>query len=141
MPATLDTSTQRGQHVERRLNDDVIAWLTTVRSSGQPDSVPVWFLWKDGAIVVYSRPNQTKLRNLTENPRVTLTIDNTNNGADVIRVEGLAEHRPDYPACHEIPAYVEKYAARIGYIGYGSPEDFAKAYSAAIVVTPTRFRV
>ncbi|MDQ3548764.1 MAG: pyridoxamine 5'-phosphate oxidase family protein, partial [Chloroflexota bacterium] len=78
MPVTLDTSTQRGQHVEQRLNDDVIAWLTTVRPSGQPDSVPVWFLWQDGKIVVYSRPDQTKMRNLTENPKVTLTIDNTN---------------------------------------------------------------
>lgn len=141
MAATLDTSTQRGQHVEQRLNDDIIAWLTTVRPSGQPDSVPVWFLWQDGRIVVYSRPDQTKLRNLAESPKVTLTIDNTNGGSDVIRIEGAAEHVPDYPACHEIPGYVAKYAEHIGYIGYGTPENFARTYSAAIVITPARFRV
>lgn len=141
MAATLDTSTQRGQHVERRLNENVIAWLTTVRPSGQPDSVPVWFLWQDGKIVIYSRPNQTKLRNLAENPKVTLAIDNTNNGSDVIRIEGIAQLDPSLPACHEIPEYVAKYAERIAYIGYGSPENFANAFSAAIVVTPTRFRV
>jgi PPOX class probable F420-dependent enzyme len=141
MSVTLDTSTQRGQHVERRLNEDVIAWLTTVRPSGQPDSVPVWFLWHEGRIVVYSRPDQTKMRNLAENPKVTLTIDNTNGGGDVIRIEGIAEHLPDYPACHQIPAYVQKYAERIAYIGYGTPERFAQTYSAPIVVTPTRFRV
>ncbi len=141
MPVTLDTSTQRGQHVEQRLNDDVIAWLTTVRPSGQPDSVPVWFLWQDGEIVVYSRPDQTKMRNLTENPKVTLTIDNTNGGGDVIRIEGTAVHDPNYPACHEIPVYVTKYAERMAYIGYGTPENFAQTYSAAIVITPTRFRV
>lgn len=141
MAATLDTSTQRGQHVEQRLNDDVIAWLTTVRPSGQPDSVPVWFLWQDGKVVVYSRPDQTKMRNLTENPKVTLTIDNTNGGGDVIRIEGTAVHDPNYPACHEIPAYVTKYAERMAYIGYGTPENFAQTYSAAIVISPTRFRV
>ena len=141
MTATLDTSTQRGQHVEQRLNEDVIAWLTTVRPSGQPDSVPVWFLWQDGKIIVYSRPHQIKMRNLAENPRVTLTLDNTNGGSDVIRIEGTAEHDPNYPACHEIPAYVEKYTDRIAYIGYGTPENFAQTYSAAIVLTPTRFRV
>lgn len=141
MPATLDTSTQRGQHVEQRLNDDIIAWLTTVRPSGQPDSVPVWFLWQDGRIVIYSRPDQTKLRNLAENPKVTLTIDNTHGGGDVIRIEGTAEHDASYPPCHEVPAYVTKYADHIAYIGYGTPENFAKTYSAAIVVTPTRFRV
>ncbi|HYI15815.1 MAG TPA: TIGR03667 family PPOX class F420-dependent oxidoreductase [Thermomicrobiales bacterium] len=141
MTTTLDRSTQRGQHVERRLNEDVIAWLTTVRPTGQPDSVPVWFLWQNDKVVVYSRPDQTKLRNLAENPKVTLTLDNTNGGSDVIRIEGTAEHDADYPACHEVPAYVEKYAERISYIGYGSPENFARTYSAAIVVTPTRFRV
>jgi PPOX class probable F420-dependent enzyme len=141
MSATLDTSTQRGQHVEQRLNDDVIAWLTTVRPSGQPDSVPVWFLWQDGKIVVFSRPDQTKIRNLGENPRVTVALDNTSNGSDVIRIEGIAEHVADYPACHEIPAYVAKYADSISYIGYGTPENFAKTYSAPIVITPTRFRV
>ena len=141
MSVSLDTSTQRGQHVETRLNDDVIAWLTTVRPSGQPDSVPVWFIWQDGRVVVYSRPDQTKLRNLAENPKVTLTIDNTNNGSDVIRIEGVAEHATSYPPCHEVPAYVAKYTDRIAYIGYGTPENFARTYSAAIVITPTRFRV
>ena len=141
MTATLDRSTQRGQHVERRLTEDVIAWLTTVRPSGQPDSVPVWFLWQDDKVIVYSRPEQTKMRNLAENPKVTLTIDNTNGGSDVIRIEGTAEHVPNYPACHDVPAYVEKYAERIAYIGYGTTENFAQTYSAAIVLTPTRFRV
>ena len=83
MTATLDTSTQRGQHVEQRLNEDVIAWLTTVRPSGQPDSVPVWFIWQDGRIIVYTPPHQTKMRNLAENPKVTLTLDNTNGGITV----------------------------------------------------------
>jgi PPOX class probable F420-dependent enzyme len=141
MAATLDTSTERGKHVERRLNDDIIAWLTTVRPSGQPDSVPVWFLWQDGKLIIYSRPDQTKLRNLAENPKVTVVLDNTNGGGDVIRIEGTAEHLPDYPACHELPAYVKKYAERIAYIGYGTPENFARSYSAPIIVTPTRFRV
>jgi PPOX class probable F420-dependent enzyme len=141
MTAILDRTTQRGQHVERRLQADLIAWLTTVRPSGQPDSVPGWFLWQDDTLVIYSRLNQTKLRNLAENPKVTLTIDNTNGGSDVIRIEGTARHDPDFPPCHEVPAYVEKYREQIAYIGYDTPEKFARTYSAAIVITPTRFRV
>ncbi len=35
---------------EARLREEVIVWLTTVRSDGQPQSVPVWFLW-DGEYV------------------------------------------------------------------------------------------
>jgi PPOX class probable F420-dependent enzyme len=137
---TLDTSTARGKHVERRLKEDIIAWLTTVRPSGQPDSVPVWFLWDGETILIYSRPDQTKLHNLAQNPKVTLTIDNTAGGADVIRIEGVAEHVEDMPPSHEIPAYQEKYAEGIEHIGY-DPEGFARSYSVAIRVTPTRFRI
>ena len=37
----LDTTTG----ADRRLREEEVAWLTTVRSSGQPQSVPIWFLW------------------------------------------------------------------------------------------------
>jgi PPOX class probable F420-dependent enzyme len=138
--ATLDTSTDRGRHVERRLKEDVIGWLTTVRPTGQPDCVPVWFLWDGETILVYSRPNQTKMSNLEQNPRVTLTIDDTKGGGDVIRIEGLARHVEDHPLAHELPEYLEKYGDGITRIGY-DPEGFANSYSAAIIITPTRFRV
>jgi hypothetical protein len=39
----LDT-TEAGGRANRRLREELIAWLTTVRSDGQPQSVPVWLL-------------------------------------------------------------------------------------------------
>lgn len=138
--ATLDTSTDRGRHVERRLREDIIGWLTTVRPSGQPDSVPVWFLWDGETILVYSRPEQTKMHNIAQNPRVTFTVDDTKGGGDVIRIEGTAQHVPDIPAANEHAVYLEKYAASIQRIGY-DPDGFAASYSAPVVITPTRFRV
>lgn len=138
--ARLDTSTDRGRHVESRLRDDIVAWLTTVRPSGQPDNVPVWFLWHGDSIVVYSRPNKTKLHNLEKNPRVSLTIDDTKGGWDVIRVEGIARYAPDYPRPHEIPAYDTKYAVGIRRIGYEDARAFGEEYSAAIIITPTKYR-
>ena len=41
----LDT-TDAGGRADRRLREEKIAWLTTVRSDGQPQSVPVRFLWE-----------------------------------------------------------------------------------------------
>jgi PPOX class probable F420-dependent enzyme len=136
-----DSSIQPGAHAESRLRNDIVGWLTTVRPSGQPDSVPVWFLWTDDQrILIYSRPNKQKLHNLERNPKVTLAIDDTKGGDDVTRVEGTAEYVADHPALYEVPAYVEKYHDHILRIGYGDPETFARDYSAAIVITPTRFR-
>lgn len=66
----LDIPAAQRAQVESRLANDIIAWLTTVRPSGMPDTVPVWFLWKDSVFVIYSQPNKLKLRNLENNPLV-----------------------------------------------------------------------
>jgi PPOX class probable F420-dependent enzyme len=135
--AATDPSTERGRHAESRLSQDHIGWLTTVRPSGQPDTVPVWFLWRSGEIWIYSRPNMLKLRNLEQNPRVSLVLDDTHGGQDVVRVEGMARVVEGNPAADQVPAYVEKYAERIR-SGFGSPPAFASTYSVPVVVTPTR---
>lgn len=141
MVTTVDTSTELGRHVDSRLRTDLIAWLTTVRPSGQPDTVPVWFIWSTGQIVLYSRPRTTKLRNLTHNPRVSVVLDDTHGGGDVVRIEGTAQAAPAHPAADKVPEYVSKYAERIRAIGYGTPEAFARSYSVPIVVTPTKIRI
>ena len=137
--AWIDTSTDRGKHAEQRLREDLIAWLTTVRPNGQPDTVPVWFFWEGESVLIYSQPDKTKLHNLEQNPRVSLVVDDTKGGGDVIRIEGTAEIVADHPLAHQHQPYLDKYAGPIGYIGY-DPEEFANAYNVAIRVTPTRAR-
>jgi PPOX class probable F420-dependent enzyme len=62
-------------HAERRLREEEIAWLTTVRADGQPQSVPVWFLWDGETFLVYSQPGRQKLRNIATNPRLGLNLN------------------------------------------------------------------
>ena len=57
----LDTTTPRGRRIATRLRDEVIAWLVTVRRDGQPQPSPVWFLWQDPDILMYSQPDRPKL--------------------------------------------------------------------------------
>ena len=58
----LDTTSEAGARAEKRLREEAIIWLTTVRSDGQPQSVPVWFLWEGETFLVYSQPGRQKLR-------------------------------------------------------------------------------
>jgi PPOX class probable F420-dependent enzyme len=93
------------EHAERRLRENLIGWFTSVRPSGQPDSVPVGFVVQDDdTILIYSQPGKEKLRNIAANPRVTLTLDETALGSDVIRVEGTAKHVHDHPPAFDVPA-------------------------------------
>lgn len=130
----------RRAHVEERLRGDLMAWLTTVRPDGRPDTVPVWFLLRDDeAILVYSQPAKVKLRNVSGNPHVSLVLDGTNVGSDVIRVEGTAEHVPGFPPADQVPEYAEKYAGQIGRL-FGTAAQFGALYPEALLITPARLR-
>jgi PPOX class probable F420-dependent enzyme len=124
--------------VEDRLRHNLMAWLTTVRADGQPVSVPVWFLLRDdGTILCYTRPDKQKLRNIDANPKVSLVLDVTDIGRNVVRVEGTAARADDVPPADRLPAYLAKYTERIAAL-FGTPERFAELFSTAVVITPTK---
>jgi PPOX class probable F420-dependent enzyme len=126
------------ERAETRLHSNLIAWLTTVRPDGQPVTVPVWFLLRaDETILVYTRPEQQKLRNLAANPKVSLVLDVTDIGRNVVRLEGTAMTANDQPPASEHPAYLAKYTERIGAL-FGSPEEFARLFSTPLIITPAK---
>lgn len=135
----LDTTTEFGRRVTRRLREELIAWLVTVRPDQTPQPVPVWFLWDGQTFLVYSQPDTQKLRNIARSPRVALHLDGNGKGGDIVVLTGEARVVTDAPPANEILAYVEKY--RQGMTGIGmTPESFARAYSVALRVTPTRLQ-
>lgn len=125
------------ERVEARLRQNLMAWLTTVRPDGQPVSVPVWFLMReDGTILLYSQPGKQKLRNIAENPKVSLGLDVTDIGRNIVRMEGTARVADDQPA-NQQPEYLAKYTERIGAL-FDTPERFAELFSTPVVITATK---
>ena len=127
-------------HADARLRDEKIAWLTTVRRDGQPQSSPVWFLYIDGEIVVYSRPTTQKVRNVRANPKAALHLRDIDDGADVVSIEGAAVIDERYPRAAAMPGYVEKYRSMIADLRM-DPASFARAYSVPIRIRPLRVRI
>ena len=125
--------------VERRLREEKILWLTTVRADGQPQPVPVWYLWGTEGFLIYSRPNAQKLRNIRSNPRVGLNLNCDERGGSVVRAEGTAEIVEDAAPASEIPEYVQKYREDMRRLGY-EPAGFALDYAVAVRVTPRRWQ-
>ena len=94
---TIDTTSEFGARVARRLNEDVVAWLTTVDADGTPQPSPIWFLWDGATFLIYSQPDKVKLRNIERNPRVALNLDGNGTGGDIVVLIGEARVAPDAP--------------------------------------------
>jgi PPOX class probable F420-dependent enzyme len=135
----LDTSSEFGARVLRRLQNEQIIWLTTVRENGLPEPSPVWFVWDGETFLIYSRPDTPKLRNIAARPRVSLNFNTDAGGGDVVVFAGEARIADEEPPVTQVPAYLEKYKEGIPTIGM-TPETYSAAYSVPIRVRPTKVR-
>lgn len=134
----LDLNNPKQAHIDQRLRSDIMIWLNSVRPDGRPHSVAVWFGWDGESFLIFSKPNNQKLRNVAHNPHVVLALDNTHGGSDVIAIEGTAELLPQKTLELMDQSYAEKYARNIKNLGW-VPESMAAEYSEAIRITPVKF--
>lgn len=139
MPLPIEPGTAFAAHVEQHMHHDRIAWLVTVDADGTPQPSPIWFLWDADSILIFSRPDTGKVRNIAVRPRVAIHFNGDNNGGHIVVLTGLAALAPDAPPANAIPDYLEKYRAGLLDIGM-TPDSFAAEYSAAIRIVPERIR-
>ncbi len=133
-----DSGSEHDQRALERLATEPVAWLTTVTPDGQPQTVPVWFLWTDGTILVYGDNRAQRNRNIAANPKVSFHFNDAD-GSEVVFVEGEASVDPSVGPIEQHTAYIAKYADRIA-ASYHSPERYAERYNVPIVIRPTRGR-
>ena len=123
----------------RRLAEEAIIWMTTVRSNGQPQTSPVWFLLLEDELIIYSLPDTARVANIEANPRVALNLDGNGRGGAIVTLEEQARIDHDYPSADRVAAYVEKYRDFMARNGW-TPEVFAARYSTPIRISLTRSR-
>jgi PPOX class probable F420-dependent enzyme len=126
-----------GAHALVRLRDERIAWLTVVRPDGQPVSMPIWFLWADGELLVYSDKAARRNAHVEANPRVAFHLDTNAGGGDIVTILGEARIDPTVPPVTDNAAYRAKYGDWIDeYLG--GIEAMAAVYDVPIRIRPTR---
>ncbi|MDD2696476.1 MAG: TIGR03667 family PPOX class F420-dependent oxidoreductase [Anaerolineales bacterium] len=130
----IDLTTEFGQRVARRLREESVIWLTTVRRDGTPQPTPVWFLWDGAAFLIFSEPRTQKLRNIAAHPRVALHFDSDGAGGDIIVFRGVATVGVP-PTAAQLEAYLEKYQEGIKELEM-TPQDFTGEYTVPILVKP-----
>jgi PPOX class probable F420-dependent enzyme len=127
----------RGRHIQSRLKREIVIWLATTNPNLRPLVVPVWFLFESDKFLIYSIPGQ-KVRNVEHNGNVSLHLNATVDGGDVVRVEGTAQVLKRQPPAYSVPAYMRKYASLIKSYGW-TPQSFSEEYHIPIRVRATKF--
>lgn len=140
MTTLFDAQNPGHQKALGKLANDHIGWLTTVRSSGRPHSVPVWFLWHDDQILIFSEEKTQKIRNLHHSGDVVFSLESGQSGSDVAILDGNAVIS-DQNVAAWLPmigkVYGTKYAE--GLQGQGLTLDsMAAQFDQGIVITPTK---
>ena len=133
----METTSLAATRIRRFLEQEPVVWLSTVRPDGGPHLVPIWFWWDGEALLVFSKPNAQKVRNLRERPSVMLALGDAEDDFDVGMVEGSAELL-DRPTSEMLPdGHLVKYARQLAAIGL-TAEEYAATYSQVIRIRPVR---
>jgi F420H(2)-dependent biliverdin reductase len=95
---------------ERFLRESNV-WLATVRPSGRPHLVPIWFTWVEKRIWIATQGDSVKVRNLAHNPTASVSLQD---GDRPVVAEGTASvHLPPFANVGDLlavqDAFVEKY--------------------------------
>ena len=138
--AIFDESRTEHRKALRKLHHDLIAWFTTVDAHGEPHSVPVWFFWHDGKMIVFSEPTSTKLHHVRHGSPVLVHLEGGRFGDDVVVLNGTAEISERSAADWLLgfaDDYNEKYAEAMDDFGMDA-DVIVQKYPAVIVVTPTK---
>jgi PPOX class probable F420-dependent enzyme len=128
-----------GAWARRHLERDVVGWLTTSASDGRLQATVVSFLWDGETILVYSKPNTPKIRNIEWSSWVAFNLNSDRYGDHFCSMEGVAEIDPTIPPLDVHPAYVEKYRAPLAHWEMDEAAT-AASFSVPIRIRPRRIR-
>ena len=113
-------------HANEKLTKEDVYWISTSSRRGKPHSAPVWGIWKGGAFYFETGVDTVKGRNLRENPRVVVHVQD---GLDTVIVEGAAAR---YRNPRDLGALRRDYARKYAY----RPDWSGRSSEAVFKVTP-----
>ena len=91
------------------LHSTIPARLAYVWMDGTPRVIPIWFHWNGHEIVMATPPKAPKLKALTQNPKVSLTIDENEFPQKVLLIRGTARLETVQGIVPEYAAAAERY--------------------------------
>jgi len=138
--ALLDSSTEFGERVRRRLREEQVIWITTVGKDGTPQPNPVGFLFRDdNSILIYNMLNANRITHLADRRQVALHFDGDGTGGDIVVFTGTACRADDIPSPHENQAFLATYSDSLLRVS-NSAENFGQKPPVPLRIEITRTR-
>ena len=134
-----DFGSRFGRHVNRRLRQEKVIWLTTVDPQNTPQPRPVWFHWDGQTVLIFSERNRAKLRHIARNSRIALNFNTDEEGGDVAVLVGDARILDEPPTQARVKTYLRKYRTGIKDLEMTIAE-FRDAFAVPILITPQSMR-
>ena len=129
---------EAGTWARQHLADDLVGWLTTVAPDGRVQTSPISFLWEGSTILIYSKPNAPKLRNIAAHAQVSFNLNSDPYADHALVIEGTAEVDMAVLPIDRHEAYAAKFREALAHWQIDGTE--ARTYSVAVRITPTRIR-
>ena len=104
----------------------------TIGPDSSPHAAPVWFLFDEETIIVSTRTNSQKHRNVVRDGRVSFSVIDPANPMSYVEMRGLAVADDD-PTCAARDRVVQKHG-----FADGSAFDRPGTNRVCITITPTR---
>jgi PPOX class probable F420-dependent enzyme len=136
----LNFKTKFGRKVWKHIKEEYAIWLTTVGADGTPQPRPVWFVWDNDSILIYSQASAFKVAHIKKHKQVALHFSaDPKAEEDVIVLLGTAAIDKSAPTPDKHRAYLKKYREGIAGLSM-SLDTFGNDYPVAIRVTLTSMR-
>lgn len=136
---TLDFSTDHGKMAKEQLEKEIVIWFTTVTPKGMPQPNPVWFIWEDDCVIIWVQANSARLRNLPQNPQVSLHFATDPHASHMTVLTGEAEIDESLGRLDQNETHLAKYTDLWRALGM-TPEAAANEYSVPLRIRPSKLR-
>ena len=124
--------------VERFLRGRRVAVLGTIGADGAPVLTPIWYLYRDGHLLMRTDKQSVKAKNVARDPRVTVCVQDERPPYASVTIHGKAAIEP---AREGLGAEMAKhYLGAVGAAGYqrAAAEAIEGGEEVTLVVTPER---
>jgi PPOX class probable F420-dependent enzyme len=94
------------------LEKPYLAVIASVRPDGHPVTVPTWFLYEDGRLLVNMDEGRRRLEYLRQDPRVSLSVVDAEDWITHVSIQGRVAEFADDPELVDIDRLSHRYLGR-----------------------------